>query len=278
MKDQDLLSIKKFSEITGITQAALRHYDKTKLFQPIKRGDNGYRYYSVRQAVAINFINVMNSVNVPLKKITEAKKDKSPELMLELLRKQEFELNQELYRLQQAYAIIHTYNELIKEGLLANEHEVSVCHMTATPIELGPVNDFTSGYFYESFFNFLKKMISSKVNPAYPAGGYYENMDAFINAPGQPSRYFSHIPVGSYKKEAGLYMVAYTRGYYGNLGNAPQRMQAYALEHGFVFSGPVYEIYLHDEITIDDYDQYLIQVSVLVKEQKAGETHARIHK
>ena len=152
MKDEDLLSIKKFSEITGITQAALRHYDKVKLFQPIKRGENGYRYYSVRQAVAVNFIKVLNSVNIPIKKIGEIKKEKSPELMLELLRKQEFELNQELYRLQQAYAIIHSYYEIIQEGLFANEHEISICRMSAVPIELGNINDFNSGYFYESFF------------------------------------------------------------------------------------------------------------------------------
>ena len=264
MRDQDLLSIKKFSEATGITQAALRHYDKVNLFKPVKRGDNGYRYYSVRQAIAINFINVLSGMNIPLKKIAVLKKDKTPELMLELLRKQEFELNQALYRLQQAYAIIHTYYELIQEGLHANEHEISVYQMAATPIELGPVNDFNSGYFYDSFFKFLEQMIDSKVDPAYPAGGFYEDMDAFINTPGQPSRYFSHIPVGKDKKESGIYLVAYTRGYYGDLGSVPSRMQAYALEHGFVFSGPVYEIYLHDEITINDYDQYLIQVSVPV--------------
>ena len=267
IKDHDLLSIKKFSETTGITQAALRHYDKVNLFQPVKREDNGYRYYSVRQAVTVNFINVLNSAGIPLKRIAEAKKNKSPERMLELLRKQEFELNQELYRLQQAYAIIHTYYEMIQEGLLANEHEISICRMDAAPIELGPVNNFNSGYFYESFFEFLKQMTDSKVDPAYPAGGFYESIEAFANAPGQPTRYFSHVPAGSDTKDAGLYLVAYTRGYYGSLGDAAQRIQAYALEHGYTFTGPVYEMYLHDEITVDDYDKYLIQVSAPVKKQ-----------
>jgi len=267
MKDQDLLSIKKFSEITGITQAALRHYDKIKLFQPIKRGDNGYRYYSVRQAVAINFIKVLNSVNIPIKKTGEIKKSKSPESVLEHLRKQEFELNKELYRLQQAYAIIHTYYEMIQEGLLADEHAISARHMNAAPIELGPVNDFSSGSFYESFFSFLEHMKSGKVDPAYPAGGFYENIDAFMGAPGQPTRYFSHTPGGKDTKEAGLYLVLYARGYYGELGDAPERLKAYAWEHGYSFAGPVYEIYLHDEITTDDYDQYLIQVSVPVKKK-----------
>ena len=29
-----------------------------------------------------------------------------------------------------------------------------------------------------------------------------------------------------------------------------------------------YEMYLHDEITIDDYDQYLIQISVSIKKRE----------
>ena len=269
MNEEDLLSIKKFSEITGITQAALRHYDKVKLFRPAKRGDNGYRYYCARQAVAVNFIKVLNSVNIPIKKIGEIKKEKSPESMAELLRKQEFELNRELYRLQQAYAIIHTYREMIQEGLLADENEVGIRQMAAVPIELGDTNDFGSGCFYDSFFRFLKRMGDKKIDPAYPAGGFYEDMGAFMDRPGRPSRYFSIVPAGRDTKEAGLYLVAYARGYYGNLGDAPERIRAYAVEHGYIFSGPVYEIYLHDEIAIDDYDNYLIQISVPVKKQKS---------
>jgi len=270
MNEQDLLTIKKFSEVTGVTQATLRHYDQAELFQPVMRSDSGYRFYSVRQAVAMNFINVLKSVNVPMKEIGVIKKDKSPEMMLEFLRKQEFKLNQELYRLQQAYAIIHTYREIIQEGINANEHEITVCQKSATPIEIGPVNDFSSGYFYESFFGFLKQMIDSKVDPAYPAGGVYEDMDAFVNTPGQPTKYFAYVPAGKDKKAAGQYLVAYTRGYYGNLGDAPARMLAYARENELDFAGPVYEMYLHDEITVDDYDQFLIQVSVMVRKRDGG--------
>jgi len=265
MNEHDLFSIKKFSEITGITQAALRHYDSAELFQPIMRNAKGYRFYSVRQAVAINFINVLKSVNVPMREISEIKKNKSPEKMLGLLRKQAFKLNQELYRLQQAYGIIHTYCEMIQEGLNAREDAISVCWIEAVPIELGPSNDFSSGYFYESFFGFLEQMIDSKVDPAYPAGGFYKNMTDFANTPGKPSQYFSYVPSGKDKKEAGRYLVAYTRGYYGDLGDAPDRMLAYAHENELAFTGPVYEMYLHDEITIDDCDRYLIQISVPIE-------------
>ncbi|MCL2768079.1 MAG: MerR family DNA-binding transcriptional regulator [Synergistaceae bacterium] len=269
MKDQDMLTIKEFSKLTCIKQSKLRHYDEVKLFQPIKRGENGYRYYSAPQTIAVNLINVMHNVNIPIKKISEMKKQKSPESVLELLHKQELELNRELLNLHKAYAILHTYCSLIREGLLVDEKAINSRRMAAMPIELGPANDFSSGYFYDSFFNFIGQMSDRRIDPAYPAGGFYEDINAFRNAPGRPTRFFSVVPTGRDIREAGVYLVGYTRGYYGHLGDLPQRIQTYAKQHGFAFIGPVYEMYLHDEITVDDPEMYLIQASVQVKKRKS---------
>ncbi|MDR2571659.1 MAG: MerR family DNA-binding transcriptional regulator, partial [Oscillospiraceae bacterium] len=217
MKDQDLLSIKEFSRLTGIKQSKLRYYDKIKLFRPIKRGENGYRYYSAMQTIMVNCINVMQSLNIPVNKYIAFKNERTPQQIFELLKKHEWELNKELLRLQQAYALLHTYTGLIQEGLLADEHSIRTGWMAAMPLELGLENDFSTGYLYDSFFSFINKMKERKIDPAYPAGGYYENMDTFIKTPGQPTRFFSHVPTGRDEKEAGEYLIGYTRGYYGNL-------------------------------------------------------------
>ena len=269
MKDQDLLSIRQFSALTGIRQSTLRYYDKVKLFQPVLRGENGYRYYSAPQTIAVNFINVMHSLKIPIKNINGLKKKRAPKEILALLQKHEMELNQELFRLQQAYALIHTYSRLVQEGLLADEQRMDCRRMEAVPIELGPRNDFSSGYLYNSFFNFIERMVERNIDPAYPAGGFYENMEAFVSGAGKPTRYFSLVPAGRDTKEAGEYLVGYTRGYYGELGDLPQRMRAYAEKHALSLAGPVYEMYLHDEIAVDDRNQYLIQVSTPAQKLKA---------
>ena len=265
MNEHDLLSIKEFSELTGIRQTTLRHYDDIKLFQPVKRGENGYRYYSAPQAVAINFIHVMSSLNIPLKTIGEIQTNRTPERILDLLHKQELSLNQELYRLHQAYSIIHTYREMISEGLLANEHSISRQWVEATPIELGKTNDFTSGLFYDSFFHFIKKLSQQNVDIACPVGGYYQDFHSFMHEPGQPTRYFSLTTGGTSEKAAGEYLFGYARGYYGQIGDLPKRMQDYAEAHTLLFVGPVYELYLHDEISMTEPDQYLIQASVPIQ-------------
>jgi hypothetical protein len=179
------------------------------------------------------------------------------------------ELNRELLQLQQAYAIIHTYGEMIQEGLRAEDGSVSVRKMDALPIKLGGVNDFSSGYFYDSFFDFIKKSAGGTWEAAYPVGGFYEDAAAFLDAPGYPTRFFAIAPSGRDAKPAGAYLVGYARGYYGRVGDLPMRMKAYAEQHNLVLAGPVYEIYLHDEISVADPDQYLIQASVPVKKPQA---------
>ena len=269
MKDRNLLSIKKFSELTGIKESKLRHYDEVKLFQPVMRGKNGYRYYSVEQTITISFITVLNAVNIPIKKIKEIKNDRSPGSVLALLQSQVLELNKELLNLQQAYMVINLYCSLIQEGMFADENTIEILQMTVMPIELGAVNDFADGNIYDSFFKFLRQRATRKISSAYPIGRFYEDMDAFIKAPGWPTRFFSIVPSGQDTKKAGKHLVGYTKGNYGNLGDLPQRMRAYADEHGLVFDGPVYELYLHNEVAVERADNYLIQVSVPIKERKS---------
>jgi len=262
MNERDLLTIKEFAERTGIKESTLRHYDTIKLFQPILRGENGYRYYSAQQTIAINLIHVLSNLNVPLKTISEMQIERTPERMLELLHSHQLELNRELFRLQQAYAVIHTYCELIQKGLTVHDLSINKQWMGAMHIQLGPMNDFSSGNFYDSFYNYLKQLDNGRLSTAYPVGGYYNSADAFFNAPGEPTNFFSILPAGRNTKEAGDYLVGYTRNYYGNLGDFPGYMRNYAQEHKLFLSGPVYEIYLHDEISLTDPDRYLVQVSM----------------
>jgi len=48
----------------------------------------------------------------------------------------------------------------------------------------------------------------------------------------------------------------------------PEQLTAYAREHGLTCEGPVYVIYLLDEICIREPTEYLAQVSVRVRKRK----------
>jgi hypothetical protein len=146
--------------------------------------------------------------------------------------------------------------------------------MLETNIILGEPTDFSYGDgFVGEFLAFCNTPRRPELNLSYPIGGYFTNMETFLYHPGEPTRFFSLDPAGLEKKDKGRYLVGYTRGYYGTTGDLPKRMEAYAKKHELVFDGPVYNIYLFDVISMMDPGQYLLQVSVPVREMKHTFSH-----
>ena len=264
-----MLSIKEFSEFTGLNESTLRYYDQIGLLAPAIRGENRYRYYSPLQTITINFIKVLTRMGVPLSTIKEMGNNRTPRAVLTLLAQQENKLNRQLLDLQTGYSIIHTFRNNIEAGLLASEGEISVQELDEEHVALGPPNDFTdSAAFYMPFMKFCNTARENKINLYYPVGGYYASMEAFLGAPSQPVRFFSQDPSGSDRRKAGRYLVAYNRGYYGEFGDLPHRMLAYAEANSIVFSGPLFIIYLLDEVSTAEYTHYLSQIVVGVSKKK----------
>lgn len=269
MNDKDLLSIRKFSAFTGIEQSTLRYYDEIGLFSPVKREKNGYRYYSPTQIITVNLISVLGSLNFSLRHIGELKEQRTPGHIVDLMEQQELVLDMELRRLRKSYSVIHTFRRLIKEGLSAETDRLTVRAMKEMRLVLGSPNHFEDKEktFYRCYIEFCEQARKLRIDLDYPIGGYFESMERFLQSPSLPTHFFSIDPTGHDKREAGQYMAGYARGYYGDMSDLPQRMMAHADKHSLAFTGPVYVIYLHDEISIKDPGDYLAQVLVQVSEQ-----------
>jgi len=129
---KDYLTINEFAELVGISASALRHYDKTGAFKPEKYGndfENKYRYYSPMQITTVKMIRVLTEIGVPLSKIKELTKNRTPEELLKLLNKQKNIIADELIFLQEAHTLINAYMNLLNAGLCADETEFSVSEM-----------------------------------------------------------------------------------------------------------------------------------------------------
>lgn len=267
MIGEDRLSIKEFSKLTGVKETTLRYYDDMGLFSPAMRGDNKYRYYSPQQLTTINSINLLHDLDMPIKRISEIERKRTPETVIEVLAEKESELEKELSRLNHSFNIIHTLRDMISEGLDADENKLIVADMDELKIVIGEENDFgDSVYFYEAFLTFCAHANGNGIDLRFPVGGMFDDFDAFVKLSNQPSHFFSVDPTGSNSRVAGKYLVGYARGYYGETGDLPQRMAAHIKENKLTPKGPLYVIYLHDEICIRDQHQYLFQASVQVEE------------
>lgn len=270
--EKDYLSIKEFAEFVGITEASLRHYDKMGVFTPAKHGvefENKYRFYSPQQITTVKLIRVLTEIGVPLKTIKELTLNRTPEKMLKLLKKHRDRVADEIGFLQEVYSIINTFTDLLYEAISVTETDITVSEMPEKRIILGSINDFsgTTG-FHREFIRFCTASHEPKLNMSQPIGGYWESMSAFLDEPSRPMRFFSLDPRGHERKSAGLYLIGYTRGYYGQTNDLPKQMAAYAKKHGLVFNGAVYNIYLSDEISEANPEHYLLQVAASVRDTR----------
>ena len=279
--DRDFLSIQEFANLVDITAASLRHYDKTGVFAPAKRGaafKNNYRYYSPSQITTVKMIRVLTGIGVPLKTIRELASRRSPEILIKLLSKHKDIVAGEIRFLQEAHAVINTFIELLSEAARVSEKELSVVEMPEKQIILGDLNDFgDDAGFTREFLRFYNTPREPELNMSFPVGGYFEDMAAFLGEPSQPTRFFSRDPKGRERKAAGLYLTGYTRGYYGRTNDLPERMEGYARKHGLAFNGPVYNIYLIDEISETNPENYLLQACASVTERVRDRHHNHRH-
>jgi hypothetical protein len=230
------------------------------------------------QLKTVNVIRVLTGLGVSMDTIKELAHDRSPEKLLKLFHSNRDKLADELKYLKEAHSIMGTFTDLLCEAISVDDKEITVTEMPEKNIILGGLNDYgnTDGFIRE-FARFCSDDHEPKLNLSYPIGGYFESIAEFVKNPSQPTRFFSLDPKGNECQKAGLYLVGYTRGYYGQANDLPKRMVGYADKNGLKISGAVYCIYLADEVSVTNSDDYLLQVSVPVVETIRTPSHSPHH-
>ena len=266
----DYLSIQEFSKLSGVEASTLRYWDEIGLFSPlIRKPENNYRYYSPVQLLALNFVTTLSELGIPLKSIATLREERDPDNLLELLEKQEKQMDMEMRNLRRRYSIIHARRELINLGARVDDSEILICEKDETPMFLWPRNEYREGStFIEPLAGHLNWTTENHINLSFPVGGYYDDMETFAKAPKTPNHFISIDPVGTHMQKAGDYLVGHVRGYYAELGDLPERMIAYAKNNSLNITGPVYTVYLFDEFCSKDPSQYLAQSYIAISKKR----------
>ncbi|MDR2611280.1 MAG: MerR family DNA-binding transcriptional regulator [Clostridiales Family XIII bacterium] len=264
--DNQLLSVTEFAELSGVKASTLRYFDDLGLFEPAYRKESGYRYYTLQQLITINFIIALSEINVPVKTMTEVAQDRTPEKVFEFITEKEIALESEMASLRRSLNIVKVLRRIMNRGLHVDETKISVEYLTEMTISIGPANDFSGseGSFYMPFLEYTNYARERNINLCYPIGGLFTDYETFLRNPNTPANFFSVDPDGINRREAGLFLTGFARGYYGSLKDLPERMAAYAKENNLTLSGPVYNIFLFDEISEANPDNYLVEVGIPV--------------
>lgn len=122
------------SRLTGVTEKALRHYDKLGLVEPDEVGDNGYRYYSLETMLKIPVINYLKMMGFSLEEITDIITCNSIGKIRGKFFEREEIYHQEELELHERMQVIQDWMELIDEANFVRSYptdEVSVRYVPA---------------------------------------------------------------------------------------------------------------------------------------------------
>ncbi|MDR1378426.1 MAG: MerR family transcriptional regulator [Synergistaceae bacterium] len=273
MEKKGLLSISELADFARITRTALIHYDKMGLLSPVERGENNYRYYSHRQIASINLIVTLQKLGVPLGDIAGLLRSRTPESIMRLFSEQSHQIDQKIKRLSQAQKLLVTLKNIIGGGVAVSvdgEEKIEVHWSEPESIFLGPQNDYSDGMsIEEATLNFYRYCSAKEPNMElyYPVWGLFSEKRIKRGDWVGPDRFYFKMPDAPDKKPEGLYITGYIRGNYGQSDALYKRLLAYIDQHHLEICGPAYETYPLNEISIPDPNQYLMRISITIKQR-----------
>jgi DNA-binding transcriptional MerR regulator len=268
MENEGLISIGEMARYARISRPALIHYDRLGLISPVRRGDNNYRLYSSRQLQSIRLVATLQDIGMPLKEIAKLVRNRTPENILDLFEKYDAHVGRSVEKLRRTQMLMQTLKNAITEGLAADEGKIETKRVEEEALLLGPQIDYSGGKTIEEamldFYAFCRERDES-MDLNYPVWGVFSERRIKDRDWNRPDRFYFKMPGAPDKKAAGLYLIGYTRGYYGSSDELYKRMLAHIEENGLEICGPTYETYPLNEISVADSNKYLMQVSISVR-------------
>ena len=278
----DYLSISKFAKISGISRKNLIYYDTIGVFSPEITLDNGYRFYYYRQLYTISMICTLKDIGVPLKEIKKYTENRSPNKLIELFESKLENVNIEINRLLQTHDMMTMHIDTLHTALNVKTDVIEVKYFNEEPIFVSKNLTMIEGQkttFSKMLTLFFQYAHSQGYHASFPWGiklnlqDYKENtnLDAYHSSSDMKNglSFYYRIPVSDTYKPSGKYIVLYIYGHdygFNRRNTAYQQIVNYAKRHNYKIKKELYEDYLINEISGNNPDNYLIRLSVPIKQ------------
>lgn len=272
MFSKKFLNISDFAKLSGVSRQTLIYYDRIGLFSPSFIAENKYRMYAHNQIDIICTITILKDLGVPLKKIKQIIKNKSPETSIKILNYQLNAIQEQIekftalknmtqMRLEQIVKGHTLFEQLPLFNVIQEDKDV--------PFYIGEQINCVQSLIEDDDIDVFFKGIEKNKIPLIFAFGYIktnENVMAGNNE--MVSRMCFRLNDEKYANafmQSGKYIVAYAKGDYGKSGYIYNAILQYAAENGFTLTGDFYEEYLIDELAEVNPENYVFQVSVRIR-------------
>jgi DNA-binding transcriptional MerR regulator len=267
----NLISIGRFSRLTGLSIRALRLYDAEHLLEPARVDpDTGYRYYDFEQVQIAERIKLLRECEMPLDDILGTLRDSKNATKRLLMHRQRLE-----QRLQQHHCMLQTMDALLRQEhqsknfeasyrfstaqpmLCISEHVIWQEHSTDTPLGQGfqIIQDLVHRHSIPvagaplRTYQIPWRKRSVQISTCVPILGRHQGE--------------GHIENGELEAAELAYTIH--EGDYPTLPKTLEMLLAWVKQQGHTVNGLVREIYLEHPQTVRDPKQYRTEIAVPIK-------------
>ena len=270
MEKDSYLTTGELANMLGIKKHTLFHYDDIGLFSPEIRKENDYRYYSVHQFEAIETILFLKGLGMPLAEIKIFMDYRSPEKLKEVFAQEDAYINREIAALKQKRQWLLEKQKKIATLEKMKVDEIIVANQPKRYFVICEVAENSFLTFSKKTAELVQEYKKAEEHAAYEIGylqyeedirkqiyGNYRNVLLLMKQ--KPV----HLPYRV--MEQGDYLTAYHVGHWDTIGEAYERLRAYAAKNEIAIEEKYLETYLLDNMMTPKLTEYITEIAVKIR-------------
>lgn len=257
-----------FAELLGVSKHTLFYYDQIGLFSPEAKTDKDYRFYTPQQGDLFFVIQTLKELGMPLKEIKAYLCQRHPERLLALLEEQAQVLERKMEQMNQMRSLLLHKAKMTRALLQADTKTIFVRHQEKEYLVKTAVGGRES--ILEGFARHMQQCRQKGLLIPLATGQTLPLERAQQGALEAYSSYYTLLPhhLRSLKNDvrpSGEYLVYYHMDGYSSIGVGYEKILQYANKEQLQLGDFFYEDVLLDELSVEGYDNYVVQISIRLK-------------
>ncbi|AKL84596.1 BltR [Bacillus atrophaeus UCMB-5137] len=259
-----------FAKLCHVKKQTLFHYDEIGLLSPEIKKENGYRYYSYNQFELFQVIGLFKEVGVPLKRIKQLLKGKTPEDIVALLKEKSFEIENKIKKFKHLQTIIQTKVKLTEQALETDFSSVSFQYLEEEKFMISRNTlNLPERKYIAAISELIRYVQLHELDEGYPVGGIFAREQILKKDFYNYSHFYIKVQEGIEKinyhvRPKGLYAVGYQKG--DEAEDAYRRIIQFIEKNRIRMGEYAYEEYMLDEVVVDGLENQITKILLQVKE------------
>lgn len=272
----DLFTAGDFARICGVNKQTLIYYDKTQVFSPCFKDENGCRFYSLEQFDVFNVILALRDI-MSLNELKIYTQKRESEYFLNLFERTIDNLSFQISHLTNVKKMMEKKVNIVKAARNIDTTIIYTEYCSREYLKFSPkINHFEDNHENLAALAYIMQYrLEHNLSLGRAIGGIVTS-DSFLQCRNDGYiYYYSELPdtapiKDSFIKPEGNYLICYHEGHYSTTCLSYHKLLDYANKNRYTVGQYIYEESLVDEVVETDAENYIVKISVPFKHDPDG--------